>query len=248
MAKIERTGPQLRSKYPKSAPVPRVRSVPDPLGKVAHFILFYFAIKNFTLPPTDFKHSLYGFMKLNSNASNRAEFSDASGKPTTEARVAFAAPETLRTDIHTTDRDTGLLGPPPSDLSADAKPWRKPEGVEVPIIDTARPRAARVGGSIATLVTIPWDASGDGSEGACLAADLSVGPPVDAAIPKGSWVPHPNPDLSLRFSGPVTNEDLVAVAVCREISGGLATVETEVWQDQSLVAKGISTSLLLAKT
>ncbi len=178
----------------------------------------------------------------------RAEFSDASGKPTTEARVAFAAPETLRTDIHTTDRDTGLLGPPPSDLSADAKPWRKPEGVEVPIIDTARPRAARVGGSIATLVTIPWDASGDGSEGACLAADLSVGPPVDAAIPKGSWVPHPNPDLSLRFSGPVTNEDLVAVAVCREISGGLATVETEVWQDQSLVAKGISTSLLLAKT
>ena len=74
MAKIERTGPQLRSKYPKSAPVPRVRSVPDPLGKVAHFILFYSAIKNFTLPPTDFKHSLYGFMKLNSNTSNRSEF------------------------------------------------------------------------------------------------------------------------------------------------------------------------------
>ncbi len=74
LAKIGRTGPQLRSKYPKSAPVPRVRSVPDPLGKVAHFILFYSAIKNFTLPPTDFKHSLYGFMKLNSNASNRPKF------------------------------------------------------------------------------------------------------------------------------------------------------------------------------
>ena len=74
MANIERTGPQLRSKYSKSTPVPRVRSVPDPLGKVAHFILFYSAIKNFTLPPTDFKHSLYGFMKLNSNASNRSEF------------------------------------------------------------------------------------------------------------------------------------------------------------------------------
>ena len=55
MAKIERTGPQLRSKYPKSAPVPRVRSVPDPLGKVAHFILFYSAIKNFTLPPYRFQ-------------------------------------------------------------------------------------------------------------------------------------------------------------------------------------------------
>ena len=50
MAKIERTGQLLRSKYPKSSQVPRVRSVLHPLGKVAHFILFYSAIKNFTLP------------------------------------------------------------------------------------------------------------------------------------------------------------------------------------------------------
>ena len=178
----------------------------------------------------------------------RVEFSDASEKPTTEARVAFAAPETLRTDIHATNHDGGLLGPPSADLSAHAKPWRKPEGVEVPIIDTAHPRAARVGTSIATLVTIPWAATHDGSEGSCLAADLSVGPPVDAAIPKGNWVPHPNPDLSLRFCGPVTGDNLVAVAICREMSGGLASVETEVWQEQSLVAKGISTSLLLAKS
>ena len=125
---------------------------------------------------------------------------------------------------------------------------RKPEGVEVPIIDTARPRASRVGASIATLVTVPWETTADGSEGACLAADLSVGPPVDAVLPRGTWVPHPNPDLSLRFSGPATRQDLVAIAICREISGGLATVETEVWQEQSLVAKGLSTSLLLSRS
>ena len=59
---------------------------------------------------------------------------------------------------------------------------------------------------------------------------------------------HPNPDLSLRFLGPTEGQHLVAIALCREISGGLATVETEVWQQQSLVATGISTSLLLSQS
>ena len=178
----------------------------------------------------------------------RVEFTDASGTPTTEARVALAASEALRVDIQAKERSRGLLGPPPTDLSSSAKPWRKPEGVDVPIIDTARPQAARVDSAIATLVSVPWNPSDDGSEGACLAADLSVGPPVDAALPTGGWVPHPNPDLSLRFSAQVTQQDLVAIGTCREISRGFATVETEVWQDQSLVATGISTSLLTAKS
>ena len=71
MAKIERTGQLQRSKYPKSAPIPGVRSIPHPPGNGAGSILSHL---NFTLPPTDFKYSLYGFMKLNSNASNRSEF------------------------------------------------------------------------------------------------------------------------------------------------------------------------------
>tara|TARA_Y100000590_G_scaffold378734_1_gene445903 strand:+ start:2408 stop:3199 length:792 start_codon:yes stop_codon:yes gene_type:complete len=178
----------------------------------------------------------------------RVEFSDASGIPTTEAHVALAASEALRIDIEASERKQGLLGPPPKDLSDRAKPWRKPEGVKVPIIDTARPQAARMGSAIATLVTVPWNPSADGSEGACLAADLSVGPPVDAALPKDRWVPHPNPDLSLRFVDRVTANDLIAIGTCREISRGFATVETEVWQDQSLVATGMSTSLLTAKS
>ena len=178
----------------------------------------------------------------------RVEFSDSSGVPTTEARVALASAEALRTDIEATERDQGLLGPPPEDLSDRAKPWRKPEGVAVPIIDTARPKAARVGSAIATLVSVPWDSCGDGSEGACLAADLSVGPPVDAALPKDKWVPHPNPDLSLRFLNQVTRSDLTAIGTCREISRGFATVQTEVWQGQCLVASGISTSLLIKKS
>ena len=111
----------------------------------------------------------------------RVEFTDASGRSTTEARVGFAAPEMLRTDIESAGNSEGLMGPPPLDLASSAKPWRKPEGVEVPIIDTAAPRAARVGSAIATLVTIPWEAVDDGSEGACLAADLSVGPQIGRA-------------------------------------------------------------------
>jgi hypothetical protein len=154
----------------------------------------------------------------------------------------------LRTDIESAGNSEGLMGPPPLDLASTAKPWRKPEGVEVPIIDTAAPKAARVGSAIATLVTIPWEAVDDGSEGACLAADLSVGPPVDAALPKGTWVPHPNPDLSLRFSGKATSGELVAIAACTRIVDGLATVETEVWQGEVLAATGVSTSLLMAKS
>ena len=178
----------------------------------------------------------------------RVEFSDGSGVPTTEARVALAASDALRTDIKVTERNQGLLGPPPKDLYDRAKPWRKPEGIAVPIIDTARPKAARVGTAIATLVSVPWDFSDDGSEGACLAADLSVGPPVDAALPKDRWVPHPNPDLSLRFMEEVTSNDLIAIGTCREMSRGFAIVQTEVWQDQSLVATGVSTSLLTANS
>ena len=97
-------------------------------------------------------------------------------------------------------------------------------------------------------VSVPWDFSDDGSEGACLAADLSVGPPVDAALPKDRWVPHPNPDLTLRFMEEVTSHDLIAIGTCREMSRGFAIVQTEVWQDQSLVATGVSTSLLTANS
>ncbi|MDG2110997.1 MAG: hypothetical protein P8N02_00090, partial [Actinomycetota bacterium] len=60
-------------------------------------------------------------------------------------------------------------------------------------------------------------------------------------------VPHPNPDLSLRVEGPVTTSDLVAVATCRRVARGVATVESEVWDADQLVASAISTSLFMAQ-
>ncbi|MCP5028922.1 MAG: thioesterase family protein [Actinomycetia bacterium] len=176
----------------------------------------------------------------------RVELSDDQGRRTTVARVGFAEPSAL--EPIDADAPESHLGPPPADVAETSRPWRAPKNVEVPIIDTAQPRAARVGDAIATLVTTPWDPEGDGAEGACLAADLSVGPPVDAVLPKGTWVPHPNPDISLRFAGPVTSTDLVAVAACRRVAQGVATVESEVWADGSMVASAISTSLFMAQS
>ena len=181
----------------------------------------------------------------------RVELSDDRGRRTTAARVGFAEPGALEPIEAGTEGIGGRSGvegeAPPADVVDQAKPWRAPEGVDVPIIETARPRAARVGDGIATVVSIPWTPAGDGAEGACLAADLSVGPPVDAVLPKGTWIPHPNPDVSLRFAGPVTSSQLVAVARCRRVARGVATVDSEVWDGQSLVASALSTSLFMAR-
>jgi len=174
----------------------------------------------------------------------RVELTDDSGRRTTAARVGFAEPGALEPIDAGTNGIEG--GCPPADVIEGAKPWRAPKGVEVPIIQTARPRAARVGDAIATVVSIPWTPVADGAEGACLVADLSVGPPVDAILSKGTWIPHPNPDVSLRFAGPATSSQLVAVARCRRVSRGVATVDSEVWDGQGLVASAISTSLFMA--
>lgn len=174
----------------------------------------------------------------------RIELTDDSGRRTTVARAAFAEPGALEPiDVGADGVDGGC---PPADVVDGAKPWRAPKGLEVPIIETAQPRAARFGDAIATVVSIPWTPLADGAEGVCLAADLSVGPPVDAILPKGTWIPHPNPDVSLRFAGPATSAQLVAVARCRRVSRGVATVDSEVWDGEGLVASAVSTSLFMA--
>ena len=161
--------------------------------------------------------------------------------PVDEILHGFAALEPLDAGAPASE-----LGPPPPGIGETSKPWRPPPTVEVPIIQTARPRAARIGDAVATIVTVPWEADGDGAEGTCLAADLSVGPPVDAILPKGTWIPHPNPDVSIRFAAPVTSPDLVAVASCRRVTQGVATVASEIWDGEQLVANAISTSLFMA--
>jgi acyl-coenzyme A thioesterase PaaI-like protein len=157
----------------------------------------------------------------------------------TRATVSLAAPEALTDEID-------APGPTVDVTSyADAAPWREPPGVEIPIVSTLAPRGSRSDGGFSTVVMIPWNAEpARSAEAACVAADICVGPPVAAASPE-RWIPHPNPDLSLRFAGPVATRELCGVGRLRRVSDGVAAVTIEVIADQRLVAVGTSTSMLL---
>jgi len=123
--------------------------------------------------------------------------------------------------------------------------WSSPKGIEIPIVDTLHPRIAGAGSSgIATAVEVPWAVDGYDAETICLPADMCVGPPVAAAL-DGSWFPHPNPDISLRFSGAVEDAELIGVGRLERLERGLATVSVKVWSGKSLVAVGICSSMVL---
>ena len=126
----------------------------------------------------------------------------------------------------------------------DGRAWPP---VGAPIIETLAPRTVPWdGGGVATAMRVPWD-DGDSdtsAEAACLPADLCVGPPVAFGL-SGEGVAHPNPDLSLRFAGPVPGREVIGVGRLERVHAGLATVAIDVWAAGALVAVGVSTSTLL---
>ena len=131
---------------------------------------------------------------------------------------------------------------------ADGKPWAKPaSGVEVPLIDTFQPRlVAQDERGYATEVKVLWDEPGTCAEAACIAADISVGPPVGAFV-RGKPVPIPNPDLTLRFCGePDLPATMTANCQLEQISRGIASTRIAVHAGSELIAIGISTTTLLA--
>ena len=98
-------------------------------------------------------------------------------------------------------------------------------------------------GGIACTIRVPWQEVALSSEAMCMAGDVCVGPPVGGALE--TWVPHPNPDLSLRFGAPARGDPVVGVGRLRGIQAGLALVGIEVFAGGSLAAIGVSYSLLL---
>lgn len=122
----------------------------------------------------------------------------------------------------------------------NAEPWPP----VAPIVKTLEARTVASGpDGIASAVRIPWDEGGS-AEAACLAGDMSVGPPVALSM-SGERVSTPNPDLSLRFCGDVTTDHVVGLARTERAAGGVAVVRISVWSGDELVAIGISSSLLL---
>lgn len=135
---------------------------------------------------------------------------------------------------------------PPVQAYEDGSDWRAPNGVEIPIVTTLRPRVLGAGPwGVATGLRVPWTGRDADAEAACLGADMCVGPPVAAAC-AGTWIPHPNPDLSLRFVGDLPERDLVAIGMLERIDAGLAAVRIAVWSAGAVVAVGVSSSMLLA--
>lgn len=128
---------------------------------------------------------------------------------------------------------------------ADGKPWRNPQGMDVPILTTFAPHTVGRGPhGIGTALRLPWDEPGSSAEAACLAADICVGPPVAGAFP-GLSTPAPNPDLSLRFTGKEAVDEVVGWGRLEGITAGVATVSIEVRSGGALIGVGVSCSLLL---
>jgi len=130
----------------------------------------------------------------------------------------------------------------------DAKPWAAMPEVEIPILTTLAPRIlGRTTDGIASALRVPWDPDEQtAAEACCFAADLCVGPPVAAACVDG-WIPHPNPDLSLRFAiAPTTDREVAGIGIVTGIAGGVAAVKIDVCSAGMIAASGVSTSLLLA--
>ncbi len=171
---------------------------------------------------------------------------DERGKHCTRSTVTLVAPEALA-DVD----DEGRAGKPAAWLPyAEGEPWPQLPGLDVPLIRAFEPR--RIGSDergIATAVRVRWDEPGTCAEAACIAADISVGPPVgDALRALGRRIPLPNPDLSLRFCAePPLPRIMVSAARLERIAAGLATTRIEVRTEaRELVAVGVSTTTALA--
>ena len=169
------------------------------------------------------------------------DMADEAGRLCTRATVKLVALEALAAIEHQG------AGDGPSALPyEEGTPWRNPPGREVPIVTTFAPRAAGrdPAAGIATALRVPWDEPGWAAEAACLAADICVGPPVAGALEQ--WVPHPNPDLSLRFASTHMGDEVVGWGRLERVEAGLATVRVEVRSGGVLLAAGVSMSMLLA--
>lgn len=170
---------------------------------------------------------------------------DERGRLCTRATVSLVAPEALERF----DAPGDAPAPAGWTAHAEGRPWPRPAPpVEIPLLESFDPRAVgRDERGSATSVRIPFDEPGRLAEAACIAADIAVGPPVGRAVAGRAPVPHPNPDLSLRFSGdgdPLP--ELVGCGRLEQIRGGLAQTRIEVWCGERLCAIGVSSSTLLA--
>jgi acyl-coenzyme A thioesterase PaaI-like protein len=170
----------------------------------------------------------------------RVEVFDASGKLSTYATIGFADLAALANTVAACGEPDRWWRP-----YAEGSPWTSPPGIDIPMLTSLAPRVVGSRDSaVAAALCVPWDDPDAAAEAACLAADLCVGPPVARAL-GGNWRPHPNPDLSLRFTGRRSGREVVGVGRLNSLDAGIATVTIEAYSGTDLLAVGVSTSLVL---
>jgi acyl-coenzyme A thioesterase PaaI-like protein len=163
-------------------------------------------------------------------------------KLTTRGTVTLVVPDALaQVNVDDTPPAIDHLLP-----YSEGRIWKQPPRQEIPLIETFKPRIlGRSDSGIATAVDTIWDEQGALAEACCIAADISVGPPVASAL-RGKTLAMPNPDLSLRFTGlEFTPAWLVSICHLESIRNGIATTRLEVRDGQTLLAVGISTTTCL---
>jgi acyl-coenzyme A thioesterase PaaI-like protein len=163
------------------------------------------------------------------------------GKLCTRSTVTLIVANALA-EVEAEDAAGSLEGMRPQ---SEAKVWPQSRSRPIPLVDTFQP--AFMGADdrgTATRVDVVWNEGGL-AEAICIAADLSVGPPVARAL-QGKPLAMPNPDISLRFCRE-TELPQYLVASCRLdcMESGLATTRIEVRAEDKLVANGISTTTCL---
>jgi acyl-coenzyme A thioesterase PaaI-like protein len=160
---------------------------------------------------------------------------DEDDKLCTRATISFVD----RALLHTLERQ----GPPAGDWRPHSQAATWPP--VAPIVSALDSRfVGEDGREFSIAVLVPWEGSDHSAEAACLAADMAVGPPAGYAAGREK-ASTPNPDLSLRFVGDVTTNEVVGVGRLERAANGVAAIGLEVWSDRQLVATGISTALLL---
>lgn len=165
---------------------------------------------------------------------------DSDDRLCTHSTVTLAQPSALANELQHAGGATPL-----KNLSSweQGRPWSQPkEARKIPLIETFEPTfLGGEGVESITATKVIWQEADTHSEAACIAADISVGPPVSRAV-RGAAL-TPNPDLSLRFCGTSTPGDYLT-ASCRleRIVEGLASTRIAVWNASDLLAIGISTT------
>lgn len=165
---------------------------------------------------------------------------DEDEKLATRGVVSLAAPDALADVDVDPDAGEALAG------QGEGKPWRHPKSGAIPLIDTFKPvYLGKSDKGVATGVEVGFDDDAASAEAACIAADISLGPPVAGAL-RGRPLAMPNPDIGLRFTGAKLNGGpIVAHSRLQSLVGGLATTTIEVRDGDRLLALGAASTTCL---